>query len=140
MQRRISYITLGVEDLTRSIRFYADGLGLSQLNSPAGVAFFDLGESRLALYLRAQLAADAGVSADGSGFSGFALAHNVGSREEVDRLLHGITVAGGRITRPAGPTSWGGYVGYFADPDGFLWEVAWNPGSSRSRTRFSRVE
>lgn len=140
MQRRISYITLGVEDLTRSIRFYADGLGLSQLNSPAGVAFFDLGESRLALYLRAQLAADAGVSADGSGFSGFALAHNVGSREEADRLLHGITVAGGRITRAGGPTSWGGYVGYFADPDGFLWEVAWNPGSSRSRTRFSRVE
>jgi hypothetical protein len=140
MQRRISYITLGVEDLTRSIRFYAGGLGLSQLKSPPGVAFFDLGESRLALYPRAQLAADAGVSAKGSGFSGFALAHNVGSREEADRLLHGITVAGGRITRPAGPTSWGGYVGYFADPDGFLWEVAWNPGSSRSRTRSSRVE
>jgi uncharacterized protein len=140
MQPRISYITLGVEDLTRSIRFYAGGLGLSQLKSPPGVAFFDLGESRLALYPRGQLAADAGVSAKGSGFSGFALAHNVGSREEAERLLQGIIAVGGRVTRPAGPTSWGGYAGYFVDPDGFLWEVAWNPGSSRSRTRFSRVE
>ena len=140
MQPRISYITLGVENLTRSIRFYARGLGLSQLKSPLDVAFFDLGESRLALYPRDQLAADAGVSAAGSGFSGFALAYNVGSRDEADRLLQGIIAAGGRITRPGGPTSWGGYAGYFADPDGFLWEVAWNPGSSRSRTRSSRVE
>jgi uncharacterized protein len=137
---RISYITLGVEDLTRSIRFYAGGLGLSQLKSPSGVAFFDLGETRLALYPRDQLAAAAEVSPEGSGFSGFALADNVGSREEADRLLQGIIAVGGRITRPARPTDWGGYAGYFADPDGFLWEVAWNPGSSRSRTRFSRVE
>jgi catechol 2,3-dioxygenase-like lactoylglutathione lyase family enzyme len=140
MQPRISYITLGVGDLTRAVRFYAGGLGLAQLQSPPGVAFFDLGASRLALYPREQLAADAGVSALGSGFSGFALAHNVDSPEEADRLLRGVAAAGGRITRPAGPTRWGGYAGYFADPDGFLWEVAWNPGSSRSRTRPSRVE
>jgi catechol 2,3-dioxygenase-like lactoylglutathione lyase family enzyme len=129
-----------VENLARSIRFYARGLGLSQLASPPGVAFFDLGQSRLALYPRSQLAADAGISAVGSGFCGVALAYNVDSREEADRLLQRIIAAGGRITRPAGPTDWGGYAGYLADPDGFLWEVAWNPGSSRSRTRFSRVE
>jgi catechol 2,3-dioxygenase-like lactoylglutathione lyase family enzyme len=140
MKARLSYITLGVGDLTRAIRFYAGGFGLFQLQSPGGVAFFDLEGSRLALYPREQLALDAGVSAEGSGFAGVALARNVESPEEADHLLRNVAAAGGRITRPAGPTSWGGYAGYFADPDGFLWEVAWNPGSSRSPTRSSRVK
>jgi catechol 2,3-dioxygenase-like lactoylglutathione lyase family enzyme len=140
MKPRISYITLGVGDLTRAIRFYAGGFGLSQLQSPAGVAFFEVGGSRLALYPREQLALDAGVSAEGSGFAGVALACNVDSPEEADHLLREVAAAGGRVTRPAGPTSWGGYAGYFVDPDGFLWEVAWNPGSGRSRTPSSRIK
>jgi catechol 2,3-dioxygenase-like lactoylglutathione lyase family enzyme len=140
MKAPISYITLGVGDLTRAIRFYVSGFGLPRLQSPAGVAFFDLGGIRLALYPREQLALDAGVPAEGSGFAGVALACNVDSSEEADHLLREVAAAGGRITRPAGPTSWGGYAGYFADPDGFLWEVAWNPRFGRSRTRSSRVE
>ena len=127
MEPRISFVTLGVADLARATRFYADGLGLPQLKSPPGVSFFELGKTWLALYPRELLAADAGVASSGSGFSGFALAHNVHSAEEADRLLRDAARAGGRVTRAARPTSWGGYAGYFADPDGFLWEVAWNP-------------
>jgi catechol 2,3-dioxygenase-like lactoylglutathione lyase family enzyme len=127
MEPRISFVTLGVADLERSTRFYADGLGLVQLKSPPGVSFFELGKTWLALYPRDLLAADAGVAPGGSGFSGFALAHNVRSAAETDRLLEDAARAGGRVTRSARPTSWGGYAGYFADPDGFLWEVAWNP-------------
>ena len=127
MEPRLSFVTLGVADLERATRFYQAGLGLSRLESPPGVAFFDLGRTRLALYPRQLLAADAGVSPDGLGFPGFALAHNVRSRAEADRLLEDVTRAGGRVVKPAQPADWGGYSGYFADPDGFLWEVAWNP-------------
>lgn len=128
MEPRVSFITLGVRDLERATRFYKDVLGLPQLPSPAGVvAFFEMGRTWLSLYPRADLAADAGVPAEGSGFPGFALAHNVRSLEEVDRLLAAAAAGGGRIVRPGHPTDWGGYAGYFADPDGFLWEVAWNP-------------
>jgi catechol 2,3-dioxygenase-like lactoylglutathione lyase family enzyme len=127
MEPRISFITLGVTDLERSTRFYAEGLRLSRLQSPPTVSFFDLGPTRLALYPRALLAADAGVAAGGSGFPGFALAYNVRSVDEVDRLLKEVGSAGGSVVRAARDTNWGGYAGYFADPDGFLWEVAWNP-------------
>jgi catechol 2,3-dioxygenase-like lactoylglutathione lyase family enzyme len=127
MEPRISFVTLGVDDLERSTRFYAEGLGLPQLASPASVSFFELGRTWLALYPLHLLAADAGVPAEGSGFSRFALAHNVRSAAEADRLLDQVLAAGGRIVRPARRTDWGGYAGYFADPDGFLWEVAWNP-------------
>jgi catechol 2,3-dioxygenase-like lactoylglutathione lyase family enzyme len=127
MEPRLSFVTLGVNDLPRATRFYAEGLGLRQLKSLPTVSFFDLGRTRLALYPRALLAADAGVAAHGSGFSGFALAHNVETRDEADRLLIEAERAGGRIVKPASHTEWGGYAGYFADPDGFLWEVAWNP-------------
>lgn len=127
MEPRISFVTLGVADLERSTRFYADGLGLPQLKSPPGVSFFELGRTWLALYPRDLLAADAGVVSAGSGFAGFALAHNVRSAAEADRLLEDAARAGGQVTRSGRPTSWGGYAGYFADPDGFLWEVAWNP-------------
>jgi catechol 2,3-dioxygenase-like lactoylglutathione lyase family enzyme len=127
MEPRISFVTLGVADLVRATRFYAEGLHLPRLKSPPTVSFFELGKTWLALYPRVLLAADAAVSAEGSGFPGFALAHNVRSVVEADRLLEEVVTAGGRIVRPGHRTDWGGYAGYFADPDGFLWEVAWNP-------------
>ena len=127
MDPRISFVTLGVTDLERATRFYADVLRLPQRPTPPVVAFFEMGRTWLALFPRHLLAADAGVPADGSGFPGFALAHNVRSPEEVDRLLEEAARGGGRIVKPGQRTDWGGYAGYFADPDGFLWEVAWNP-------------
>ncbi len=128
MDPRISFVTLGVSDLERSIRFYAQTLGLPQQPTPPEVAFFEMGKTWLALYPRELLAQDAGVPAAGSGFPGFTLSHNVRSAAEVDALLAHVAAAGGRIVRPGGRAEWGGYTGYFADPDGFLWEVAWNPG------------
>jgi len=127
LEPRVSFITLGVRDLERATRFYKDVLGLPQLPSPPGVvSFFEMGRTWLALFPREALAADAGVTPEGSGFPGFALAHNVRSEAEVDHLLAEAAAGGGRIVKPGGPTDWGGYAGYFADPDGFLWEVAWN--------------
>ncbi len=127
MEPRLSFVTLGVTDLERATLFYEKGLGLARLESPPTVAFFELGRTWLALYPRHLLAADAGVSAGGSGFPGFTLAHNVRSKGDADRLLQEVVAAGGRIVKPAQRADWGGYSGYFADPDGFLWEVAWNP-------------
>ena len=127
MEPRISFITLGVTDLERSTRFYAEGLRLPQLTSPPTVSFFQMGRTWLALYPRHLLALDAGVPGEGSGFPGFALAHNVRSIEEADRLMQEVEAAGGRIVKPVQPAEWGGYAGYFSDPDDFLWEVAWNP-------------
>jgi uncharacterized protein len=128
MEPRVSFITLGVRDLERATSFYKDVLRLPQLPSPAGVvSFFEMGKTWLSLFPREDLAADAGVPAEGSGFPGFSLAHNVRSIEEVDELLAEAAAGGGRILKPGHETDWGGYAGYFADPDGFLWEVAWNP-------------
>jgi catechol 2,3-dioxygenase-like lactoylglutathione lyase family enzyme len=128
MEPRVSFITLGVRDLERATSFYKDVLRLPQLPSPAGVvSFFEMGKTWLSLFPREDLAADAGVPAEGSGFPGFSLAHNVRSIEEVDELLAEAAAGGGRILKPGHDTDWGGYAGYFADPDGFLWEVAWNP-------------
>ncbi len=133
MEPRISLVTLGVRDLERATRFYRDVLKLPQLPSPPSVAFFELGRTWLSLYPRHELAADAGVPdpdvpADGAGaFPGFTLAHNVRSTEDADRLMAEVAAGGGRIVKPAQQAFWGGYSGYFADPDGFLWEVAWNP-------------
>ena len=127
MEPRISFITLGVADLERATRFYADVLRLPQLKSPPTVSFFEMGRTWLALYPRELLAADAGVSPEGGGFPGFALAHNVRSPAGVDELLVEAAGGGGRIVKPGQTTDWGGYAGYFADPDGFLWEVAWIP-------------
>jgi catechol 2,3-dioxygenase-like lactoylglutathione lyase family enzyme len=127
VQPRISMITLGVQDLERSVRFYRDGLGFPQLESPPAVAFFTLNGSWLGLYGHDALAEDATVSASGSGFRGVALAHNVHSEAEVDAVLGQALGAGATLVKPAQPVFWGGYSGYFADPDGHLWEVAWNP-------------
>ena len=134
MEQRLSLITLGVADLARSRRFYCDGLGFRA--SSAGtdeVVFFDMGGVVLALYPRASLSADAGVSevapstARPGGFGGFSLAHNVASREEVDAALEVARRAGAPRVKAAEEASWGGYVGYFEDPDGHIWEVAHNP-------------
>jgi catechol 2,3-dioxygenase-like lactoylglutathione lyase family enzyme len=127
MKPRISLITLGTHDLARAVQFYEDGLGLPRFPMEGDVAFFTLDGSWLGLYGWEALAADAGVPADGQGFRGVALAHNVDSRDEVDRLLERAVDAGATLVRPAGDTDWGGYSGYFADPDGHLWELAWNP-------------
>ncbi len=126
MEPRISFVTLGVGDLERAIRFYRDTLGLPKLPSPPSIAFFELGKLWLALYPRKDLAADAGVAQEGSGFKGIALAHNVRSPAEVDALLAHAAGGGGKIVRKGHQADWGGYSGYFSDPDGFLWEVAWN--------------
>lgn len=127
MEPRLTIVTLGVSDLERSVRFYRDGLGLPLRKWPSKIAFFQTGSTWLALYPRDALAADATVPAAGSGFRGFTIAHNVRTREAVDALLAEAQRAGGRIVKPAHDADWGGYSGYFADPDGFLWEVAWNP-------------
>jgi uncharacterized protein len=127
VEPRLSFVTLGVADLERATRFYAEGLKLPRLQAPPTLSLFDLGRTWLALYPRELLAADAGVEAGGHGFPGFALAHNVRSPAEADQLMAEVVAAGGRIVKAAGAAEWGGYSGYFADPDGFLWEVAWNP-------------
>ena len=120
-------ITLGVRDLEKSVRFYEQGLGLPRMDSPPEVAFFTLNGSWLALFGRESLAEDAGVSADSTGFAGFTLAHNVDSETAVDALLTQAVSAGARLVKPGQKVFWGGYSGYFADPDGYLWEVAHNP-------------
>jgi len=121
-------ITLGVRDIERSRRFYRDGLGGPM--SPAStedVAFFRIGGVMLALYKREMLTADANLSPEGSGLAGIGLAHNVAARELVDAALEAAVHVGGTLLKPGTETEWGGHTGYFADPDGFLWEIAWNP-------------
>lgn len=129
MEPRLSFVTLGVRDLPHATAFYRDVLKLPQLPTPDGVSFFELGRTWLSLYPRIELAHDAGLldEAPHSGFPGFALAHNVREKGDVDRLLEELAAAGARIVKQAADADWGGRSGYFADPDGFLWEVAWNP-------------
>lgn len=127
MNPRISMITLGVRDLPRAIAFYETGLGLPRLESPPSVAFFDLNGTWLGLFGWDDLAADAKVSAQGEGFRGVTLAHNLASEDEVDALMEQAEAAGASICKAPEKVFWGGYSGYFADPDGHLWEVAHNP-------------
>jgi catechol 2,3-dioxygenase-like lactoylglutathione lyase family enzyme len=127
MKPRISMITLAVRDMAESVRFYEQGLGLPRMNSDPNVAFFSLNGSWLGLYGREALAEDAGIPAAGSGFSGFTLAHNLESEDEVDAMMAQALEAGARLVKPAQKVFWGGYSGYFSDPDGHLWEVAHNP-------------
>ncbi len=127
MEQRLSLVTLGVADLERSRRFYEGGLGWRRGNAHAEVVFFQIGGAVLALFGRAALAADARLPAAGSGFGGITLAYNTRTRAEVDRVLAEAEAAGGTILKPAQDAFWGGYSGYFADPDGHPWEVAWNP-------------
>ena len=132
MKPRISLITLGVGDLPRSRAFY-ERLGFAaRQESTADITFMGMANGLvLALFPREKLAedahADANVNSTGSGFPGFTLAHNVASPEEVDAVLAEAVAAGATLQKPGQKVFWGGYSGYFADPDGFLWEVAHNP-------------
>lgn len=128
MQSRISMISLGVMDLEASIKFYADGLGLPRL-APFNdeVAFFELNGTWLSLYPWDKLAEDAQVSSQGSGFRGIALAHNVSNKQQVDALIEQAVSIGAKLVKQPEMVFWGGYSGYFADLDGHLWEIAWNP-------------
>jgi catechol 2,3-dioxygenase-like lactoylglutathione lyase family enzyme len=125
---------LGVESLERAVDFYADGLGFPTQEDSSiedGIVFFELNANlRLSLYPREELAEDVGISAHGEGFSGITIAHNVRRREEVDEVIACAAEAGAEIVKQPEEASWGGYSGYFADPDGHLWEVAWNPYDS----------
>lgn len=127
MQPRISMITLGVRDLAVSIQFYQDGLGFPKMESPPTVAFFTLNGTWLSLYGRDALAEDATVSPEGGGFPGFTLAHNLASEAEVDRVVAEAVAAGATLVKSPQPVFWGGYSGYVSDPDGYLWEIAYNP-------------
>jgi catechol 2,3-dioxygenase-like lactoylglutathione lyase family enzyme len=127
MQPRISMITLGVRDMAASIEFYETGLGFPRIESAPTVAFFSLNGSWLGLYGLDALGEDAGVSASGEGFKGVALAHNVHSEAEVDAVMQTALDAGAVQVKEPQKVFWGGYSGYFADPDGHLWEVAHNP-------------
>lgn len=127
MDQRLSLVTLGVADLARARRFYEDGLGWKRGNDNPDVAFYQMPGMIFALWSRAGLAEDAGIADSGAAYSGMALAYNARSREEVDAVLGEARAAGAVVVKPAHDTFWGGYSGYFADPDGHLWEVAHNP-------------
>jgi hypothetical protein len=122
----IAIIGLGVRDFGRAKRFYHDGLGWPIQQEEGEWACFSLGDGgpALTLYPWDDLAAEAGLNADGNGFRGITFAYNVRSQERVDEVLAEVERAGGAITKPAASTAWGGYSGYFTDPEGHLWEVA----------------
>jgi catechol 2,3-dioxygenase-like lactoylglutathione lyase family enzyme len=127
MNPRISMITLGVRDLAASVKFYEQGLGFPRMESPPEVAFFTLNGTWLGLYGRDALAEDATVSPEGGGFESFALAHNVHTEAEVDEIISQALEAGATLVKKPQKVFWGGYSGYFKDPDGHLWEIAHNP-------------
>ena len=134
MQPRISLITLGVDDLEVSLRFYRDGLGLATQGiigtefENGAVVFIDLqAHLKLALFPRQSLAKDAGLPVSTPTVPAFSLGHNVASKTDVDQVMQQAELAGAVIVKPAQATFWGGYAGYFQDPDSHLWEVAWNP-------------
>jgi uncharacterized protein len=128
MKSKISLITLGVTDIEKSLKFYRD-LGFSTKNYKDNddVAFFEMEGTWLSLFPKAKLAEDATVSSEGSGFTGITIAHNVSTKEEVDEIFsHAVSVGAKAVKQPQ-EVFWGGYSGYFADPDGYLWEIAFNP-------------
>ncbi|HMN78906.1 MAG TPA: VOC family protein [Burkholderiaceae bacterium] len=134
MKPRITVITLGVDDLDASLRFYRDGLGLPTEGivgkefEHGAVVFIELQQGlRLALWPRTSIAHDTGLAVGPRSATESTLGHNVSSKEEVDSVMARATAAGAVIVKPAHDTFWGGYAGYFQDPDGHLWEVVWNP-------------
>ena len=134
MKPRITLVTLGVDDLQRALAFYRDGMGLATPGiigeefEHGAVVFIELQPGlKLALWPRASLAHDTGLAVSQPAAPGFSLAHNVGSQQEVDAVMAEAAKAGAVIVKPAADTFYGGYAGYFQDPDGHLWEVAWNP-------------
>ena len=126
MALQVTAIMLGVKDLNRSKKFYAEGLGGTIDKDYPGFVSLSLGDgsSSLALYDREAAARDAGVSAGGSGFTGISFHYIVSSRETVDEVIAGAVAAGGAVVKEASGSQWGGYFGYFSDPDGYLWKVA----------------
>jgi uncharacterized protein len=134
MNPHITVITLATDDLDRAVRFYRDGMGLPTEGIVGtefefgAVAFFTLAAGqRLAIWPRASLAHDTGLSMSSAGAPAFSLGHNVHNREEVDDVITQAVAAGACIVKAPADTFWGGYAGYFTDPDGHLWEVVWNP-------------
>jgi len=134
MKPRVTILTLGVDDLRRAVAFYRDGLGLhtegiiGEEFEYGAVAFFHLeGGIRLALWPRASIARDTNLPEGPRSATEFTLGHNVRSKEEVDAVMAAAVRAGARVIKPAQETFWGGYAGYFQDPDEHLWEIAWNP-------------
>ena len=134
MKPRITLVTLGVDDLERALRFYRDGMGLKTEGivgkefEHGAVVFFELQSGlKLALWPRKSLAHDTGIRQQSPSSTEFTLGHNVSSKAEVDEVMAQAAKAGAKIVKPAHDTFWGGYAGYFQDPDGHLWEAAWNP-------------
>ena len=128
MRQKLNIVTLGVQDLERSLKFYKDGLGWKLSSaSNENIAFFQMGGVVISLYPREKLAEDAKIKSDGEGFSGITLAYNAKAEAEVDEVLKKVEALGAKIIKKAEKVFWGGYSGYFADFDGHLWEVAWNP-------------
>ncbi len=127
MKPRISMVALGVDDLEISIIFYRDGLGFPIITSPPGVAFFNLNGTWLGLSNRKDLAKDVGISYEGSGYRGINLTHNVSTKEEVLEILNQAIEAGAKLLKEGQEADWGGFHGCFEDPDGHIWEVAYNP-------------
>jgi catechol 2,3-dioxygenase-like lactoylglutathione lyase family enzyme len=134
MEPRITVITLGVDDLERAVAFYRDGMGLAtpgivgQEFAHGAVAFFDLQDKlKLAVWPRESIAADTGLPIQAGGVLEFTLGQNVGAKTEVDAVMAQAVKAGATLVKPAADTFWGGYAGYFKDPDGHLWEVVYNP-------------
>jgi catechol 2,3-dioxygenase-like lactoylglutathione lyase family enzyme len=134
MKPRVTLVTLGVDDLAKAVAFYRDGLGLSTQGivgtqfEYGAVAFFDLQPGlKLAIWPRKSIAHDSGVPSGPPSPTEFTIGHNVRSKAEVDAVMEQAREAGATIAKPAADTFWGGYAGYFQDPDGHLWEIAWNP-------------
>lgn len=128
MNQKLNIVTLGVSDIERALSFYEKGLGWKKATASQGdIAFFQLGSLVLALYPRELLAEDACVELEKTGFSGITIAYNTASEQEVDEVLHQVSSLGASIAKPAQKVFWGGYSGYFKDPDGHLFEVAYNP-------------
>jgi predicted lactoylglutathione lyase len=128
MRQKFTLITLGVSDIERSLTFYEKGLGWKKsASSNENIAFFSLGGMVLGLYSRHSLAEDATVNAAGTGFPGITISYNAKSEQEVDEVLAEVQKLGATIIKPAQKVFWGGYSGYFQDPDGHYFEVAFNP-------------
>lgn len=134
MKPRINILTIGVKDLEKSLAFYRDGLGLETQGivgtefEHGSVVFIDLQNGmKLALYPKKEIAWDAKISLDSQSATEFTIGHLVNSKKEVDKVIAQAKKAGAKITKPTEDTFWGGYAGYFQDPDGHLWEIAWNP-------------